>query len=407
MPLLNREVDALWQALCPCFYQLHPVRTIAVFPNPRTQALYQCFSTHPRPQNVHIRKLQDSRRGERGKRAYRFKRARDFFINTGHAKIDTPAQTKNARGTSKLQEIATRWLPDQLKRGRDFFFGSQSTDPVTSGQATDTAQHSKRLQKVSDGGTQAPLGHRPLDRVRCKESSEDVDGSAPKYARLEGSKTKIGASDQEGNNNQDAKKSQRVSDDSLPSSTKKRPMLRSLQRSAKEPNGVDSPAVPEEHGRLSTHRTINGKHPTKDTFYEDLRKAGTAGDYVRVYDVLKTLIQDRGEQPSRRHYQAMLLANTNAQHGSPAEVARILQQMEDDGLTLDSAAYHAIVKVKMGEEACIKIPTDVFRSLQYTLIISSGDKFWKSSGQGGLHSRTRAGKMSSLGCCETSKWKWL
>ncbi|KAL9000400.1 MAG: hypothetical protein Q9169_000917 [Polycauliona sp. 2 TL-2023] len=82
-----------------------------------------------------------------------------------------------------------------------------------------------------------------------------------------------------------------------------------------------------------------------EELYDELRRASRVGDYPRIREVLKILIQEHGVKPDRRHYQALLLANTNAQHGSPVQVARIIDEMEDSGITLDSPAYHAILKV--------------------------------------------------------------
>lgn len=83
----------------------------------------------------------------------------------------------------------------------------------------------------------------------------------------------------------------------------------------------------------------------EEKLYDELRRASGAGDYPRIREVLKILIKQRGIKPDRRHYQALLLANTNAQHGSPVEVTRIIDEMENSGMALDSAAYHAILKV--------------------------------------------------------------
>lgn len=82
-----------------------------------------------------------------------------------------------------------------------------------------------------------------------------------------------------------------------------------------------------------------------EELYEEMWRASNAGDYPRLREVLKIMIEDRGEKPNRKHYQALLLANTSAQHGSAAEVVRILQDMEDAGITLDSVSYHAVLKV--------------------------------------------------------------
>ncbi|KAL8714978.1 MAG: hypothetical protein Q9225_006463 [Loekoesia sp. 1 TL-2023] len=84
---------------------------------------------------------------------------------------------------------------------------------------------------------------------------------------------------------------------------------------------------------------------SEEETYEEMRRASAAGDYPRLREVLKIMIEDRGEKPNRKHYQALLLANTSAQHGSAAEVVRTLQDMEDAGITLDSASYHAVLRV--------------------------------------------------------------
>ncbi|KAI4095790.1 MAG: hypothetical protein LQ339_007153 [Xanthoria mediterranea] len=82
-----------------------------------------------------------------------------------------------------------------------------------------------------------------------------------------------------------------------------------------------------------------------EELYEELRRASSAGDYPCTREVLKILIGERGVKPDRRHYQALLLANANPQHGSPGEVMDLVEEMEDSAITLDSAAYHAILKV--------------------------------------------------------------
>ncbi|KAL8807707.1 MAG: hypothetical protein Q9182_000518 [Xanthomendoza sp. 2 TL-2023] len=96
---------------------------------------------------------------------------------------------------------------------------------------------------------------------------------------------------------------------------------------------------------FKVHRGRRSSELLDEELYEELRRAGTAGDYHRIREVLRILIQERGVKPDRRHYQALLLANINAQHGSPVEVARVLEDMEDEGIVLDSAAYHTIIKV--------------------------------------------------------------
>ncbi|KAL8829220.1 MAG: hypothetical protein Q9170_006264 [Blastenia crenularia] len=84
---------------------------------------------------------------------------------------------------------------------------------------------------------------------------------------------------------------------------------------------------------------------TGEELTEEMRRASTAGDYPRLREILKIMVQERGGNPSRKHYQALLLANTSAQQGSAAETVGILQDMEDAGITPDSASYHAVLRV--------------------------------------------------------------
>lgn len=82
-----------------------------------------------------------------------------------------------------------------------------------------------------------------------------------------------------------------------------------------------------------------------DALYHELLHAGGQGDFIRVYVLVEELVRSRGEKPNSRLYLALILANTNPQHGSPAEVRRLLQEMADEGLGPDSAINHAVLKV--------------------------------------------------------------
>ncbi|KAL8740224.1 MAG: hypothetical protein Q9190_007049 [Brigantiaea leucoxantha] len=79
--------------------------------------------------------------------------------------------------------------------------------------------------------------------------------------------------------------------------------------------------------------------------HEDLRKAGATGDYHEVQKLLTVLIQEHREKLDQRLYHAALLANTDAQYGSAANVSSLLQEMIDEGIIWDSAICHAALKV--------------------------------------------------------------
>ena len=84
---------------------------------------------------------------------------------------------------------------------------------------------------------------------------------------------------------------------------------------------------------------------TTPNAYEYLRRASIQGDALRVNALVELLVRDRHEKPNPRLYQALLLANADPYHGSPAEVRRLLREMEDEDIIPDSATYHAVLKV--------------------------------------------------------------
>lgn len=79
--------------------------------------------------------------------------------------------------------------------------------------------------------------------------------------------------------------------------------------------------------------------------YQELRRSTLKGNYTRIQENVKTLVKERGQTPNLRLYDALLLANADAQHGSAGEVARILDEISVEGLTPDSATYHAALRV--------------------------------------------------------------
>ena len=79
--------------------------------------------------------------------------------------------------------------------------------------------------------------------------------------------------------------------------------------------------------------------------YQELRKLVLEGNYTHIRHCVKILVKERGEKPNLRLYDALLLANTDNQYGSAGEVARIFDDVAAQGLTPDSATYHAALRV--------------------------------------------------------------
>lgn len=57
------------------------------------------------------------------------------------------------------------------------------------------------------------------------------------------------------------------------------------------------------------------------------------------------LVKQRGEKPDSRHYYALILANSDAALGSVEEVKRLLQEMENERIPIDSTVHHAVLRV--------------------------------------------------------------
>lgn len=79
--------------------------------------------------------------------------------------------------------------------------------------------------------------------------------------------------------------------------------------------------------------------------YQELRRLVLKGNYTHIRNCVRILVKERGQKPNLRLYDALLLANTDNQCGSAAEVARILDEIAAEGLTPDSATYHAALRV--------------------------------------------------------------
>ena len=79
--------------------------------------------------------------------------------------------------------------------------------------------------------------------------------------------------------------------------------------------------------------------------YQELRRSNLKGNYAHVRDSVEILVKERRQKPNLRLYDALLLANTDNEHGSAGEVAGILDKIAGDGLAPDSATYHAALRV--------------------------------------------------------------
>lgn len=87
-----------------------------------------------------------------------------------------------------------------------------------------------------------------------------------------------------------------------------------------------------------------GSSKSVSQLYEILRWSGRNGDFARVQEIARELME-RNERPNARIYDALILANTSTDHGCVEAVELLLREMAEEKILLDSAAYHAVLKV--------------------------------------------------------------
>ena len=108
------------------------------------------------------------------------------------------------------------------------------------------------------------------------------------------------------------------------------------------------------------------KQIPKEAVWAELRKASSKSDFIRVQRIVRILVGVHAEPPNPSLYTALILANASPQHGSVNEVEDILRDMAEEGVSPDSAAYHAVLKVRSAAIISLEssLPT-VSRSLLY------------------------------------------
>ncbi|KAL8762124.1 MAG: hypothetical protein Q9184_001840, partial [Pyrenodesmia sp. 2 TL-2023] len=200
-----------------------------------------------------------------------------------------------------------------LRKGKEFFFSGHHFELDAFGQANRPAREGKTPQKVSQ-------------RDNWRPGEEPFDQNAGNFRIGFSSSSHVPCRYGSFSNDQKSIRNGASLDES------QKPPIRPIN-SISEAKGFAA-RQGSEYGELN-----------EEKLHEELRRTSTAGDFPRLQEILRVLIHDRGEKPSRRHYQALLLVNTSPQHGSAAEMVRVLLQMEEAGITLDSAAYHAVLKV--------------------------------------------------------------
>lgn len=79
--------------------------------------------------------------------------------------------------------------------------------------------------------------------------------------------------------------------------------------------------------------------------YEALRQHARLGEHSLVHNAIDCLVRRRGERPNLRLYSALILAELHPQSGSSYGLERLLNEMKEDGIAIDSGICHDVLKV--------------------------------------------------------------
>lgn len=122
-------------------------------------------------------------------------------------------------------------------------------------------------------------------------------------------------------------------------------------------DGTPTPLDIREQSRTRERRTRrSGTHepprvpsysakPTAFLEWKLQRLAAKMPSVVRAMNILRVLVGERHIRPDVRHYRALILANSDPEHGSADQVRTLLAEMEPNGIPVDSGTLHAALQV--------------------------------------------------------------
>ncbi|KAI9816322.1 MAG: Telomerase protein component 1 [Phylliscum demangeonii] len=96
---------------------------------------------------------------------------------------------------------------------------------------------------------------------------------------------------------------------------------------------------------VSRDRKQQWHETPREQLYEHLSSAAAQGQLTEVDQLVTHFLQDRHEEPNVRLYNALILANVNAERGSAGKVAGWLRELGREGLVPDSGTFHHALKV--------------------------------------------------------------
>lgn len=142
--------------------------------------------------------------------------------------------------------------------------------------------------------------------------------------------------------------------------------------------------------RTRTIRVYKDLVDKPESYLEDILQWDKLTNIFATTQTLRALIRDHCVKPSGRHYKALILAHRDPFRGSPEAVRGLLEEMEENGITVDSGTLHAILQVSINrpqavfQDITFLTSLEISRSLLCTRTIYFVTKFSRNFGNGGL-----------------------
>jgi hypothetical protein len=119
-------------------------------------------------------------------------------------------------------------------------------------------------------------------------------------------------------------------------------------------------------------RNSNFEMMPSNLLYDRLRALrGKQGAFQEILDLVEYMVLVRGEKPALIHYESLIIANSDAEHGSVEAVKVLLTEMKEEGISGNSSLYHSVLQARstLNENATYLL-TCCYRSWLFIPIIS-------------------------------------
>ncbi|KAI9705358.1 MAG: hypothetical protein M1820_005188 [Bogoriella megaspora] len=124
---------------------------------------------------------------------------------------------------------------------------------------------------------------------------------------------------------------------------RRRPQLRAHDKFSRRQNDIKDAEDQDEEAQ-ETRSSLKWSKWSIAALYSELRAAASHGRYLRTRFLAYELVKERHEKPNLQIYSALILSQTNSDHGSAVAVAELLKELRSENLQPDSSLCHDVLR---------------------------------------------------------------